>query len=122
MVTLSKYSKTRLSNILKSEDPAQLQKFKDSFLIASCVLEGATEKEWFWMIIRKLPKKRDRKLIIEDVDLLLEMINNQITLALKEDQSNEDLPGLNADEVLEILVNSDFELNTLDEWDKIRSN
>ena len=122
MVTLSKYSKTRLSNILKSEDPAQLQKFKDSFLIANCVLEGAPEKEWFWMIIRKLPKKRDRKLIIEDVDLLLEMINNQITPALEEDQSNEDLPGLTADEVLEKLVNSDFDLNTLDEWDKIRSN
>ena len=122
MVTLSKYSKTRLSNILKSEDPAQLQKFKDSFLIASCVLEGAPKKEWFWMIIRKLPKKRDRKLIIEDVDLLLEMINNQITPALEEDQSNEDLPGLTADEVLEKLVNSDFDLNTLDEWDKIRSN
>ena len=122
MVTLSKYSKTRISNILKSEDPAQLQKFKDCFLIASCVLEGAPETEWFWMIIRKLPKKRDRELIIEDVDLLLEMINNQITPALKEDQSNEDLPGLNADEVLEKLVNSDFDLNTLDEWDKIRSN
>ena len=101
MVTLSKYSKTRISNILKSEDPAQLQKFKDSFLIASCVLEGPPEKEWFWMIIRKLPKKRDRKLIIEDVDLLLEMINNQITPALEEDQSNEDLPGLTANEVLE---------------------
>ena len=122
MVTLSKYSKTRLSNILKSEDPAQLQKFKDSFLIASCVLEGAPDKEWFWMIIRKLPKKRDRKLIIEDIDLLLEMINNQITPALEEDQSNVNLPGLNADEVLEKLINSDFDLNTLDEWDKIRSN
>ena len=110
------------SNLDGSGHPAQLQKFKDSFLIASCVLEGAPEKEWFWMIIRKLPKKRDRKLIIEDVDLLLEMINNQITPALEEDQSNEDLPGLTADEVLEKLVNSDFDLNTLDEWDKIRSN
>ena len=122
MVTLSKYSKTRISNILKSEDPAQLQKFKDSFLIASCVLEGAPEKEWFWMIIRKLPKKRDRKLIIEDIDLLLEMINNQITPALEDDLDNKELPGLTDDEVLEKLVNSDFDLNTLDEWDKIRSN
>lgn len=122
MVSLSKYSKTRLGNILKSGDPAQLQKFRDTFLIASCMLEGQPEKDWFWMIIRKLPKKKDRTLVIEDVDTLLAMIGEQVNPATKSDNVPEDLPGLTTDEILGKLVNSDFDLNTLDEWDKIRSN
>lgn len=121
MVALSKYSKTRLRNILKSEDPALLQKFKDSFLIASCVQEGKPEKEWFWMIIRKLPKKKEQKLIIEDVDTLLAMLGEQIISTVKSDSGTEGLRGLSTDEVLGKLVNSDFDLKTLDEWDKIRS-
>ena len=122
MVSLSKYSKTRLGNILKSGDPAQLQKFRDTFLIASCVLEGQPEKDWFWMIIRKLPKKKDQKPIIEDVDTLLAILGEQIIPMVKCDSAPKDLPGLTTDEILGKLVNSDFDLNTLDEWDKIRSN
>ena len=86
------------------------------------MLEGQPEKDWFWMIIRKLPKKKDRTLVIEDVDTLLAMIGEQVNPAIKSDNVPEDLPGLTTDEILGKLVNSDFDLNTLDEWDKIRSN
>lgn len=120
-VALSRYSKTRLKNILKSEDPARLQKFKATFLIANCVLEGTPEKDWFWMIIRKLPRKKQQS-AADDADVLPTILSDgPLVSVAKNERAPECLQTLATDEILRKLVDSGFDLNILEEWDRIKS-
>ena len=57
-VYLSKYARTRLKNVLASGDSAHLQKFRNQFHIAYCHKEGTPENSYYWMIMRKPPKKK----------------------------------------------------------------
>lgn len=116
-IYLSKYARTRLGNVLNSRDPVQMQKFREQFHIAYCRNEGTSEDACYWMIIRRLPKKKVQTIETVDLDELLE----KIVVSSRD----EDLPGddsLTTDQMLDLLVDSDFDLNTLDQWDKIRKN
>ena len=72
----------------------------------------------FWRIERK---REWVKIAIEDMDseALLEQI---LAVTSNPIENAEAIPaaGKNTDEVLAALIDSDFDLNTLDEWDKIR--
>ena len=92
-----------------------LEKFREQFHIAYCRNEGTSEDACYWMIIRRLPKKKVQTIETVDLDELLE----KIVVSSRD----EDLPGddsLTTDQMLDLLVDSDFDLNTLDQWDKIR--
>ena len=116
IVTFSRYAKTRLTNIVAKNDPAQLEKFKTSYML----IFYEQNSSGFWRIERK--RKWVKTLAVEDLDS--EALMEQI-LAVTAEPINkaEATPatGKNTDEVLAALIDSDFDLNTLDEWDKIRS-
>lgn len=112
-VTLSQYTKTRLTNILVKNDSRQLEKFYTSYMI----IFYEQNNSGFWRIERK----RTKALVIEDLDAeaMLKKILVETNFVLNTDAALTD--GKTADAVLAALVESDFDLNTLDEWDKIKS-
>ena len=64
IVTISKYARTRIRNIIKSGDPQLLKKFRKQFHIACCTYDSrpseadCTDDIRFWMIYRGMSKKK----------------------------------------------------------------
>ena len=115
-VTFSRYARTRITNILAKNDPAQLDKFKTTYML----IFYEQNNSGFWRIERK--RKWVKTLAIEELDS--EAMLEQIMAAMANPiESSEATPtaGKNTDEVLAALIDSEFDLNKLDEWDKIRS-
>ena len=144
-VRLSRYMSTRLGNILEAEDKTALAQFTHKHIIAYC--HGYFG--YFWMIIRNIPKKEKIVSRMQHrVDLLglgdelspFDIFGYGIDdTALTEEEealmNNPQVSGLVADlslttpdhedatnKALKKLVDSNFDLKTLDEWDKIRNN
>lgn len=99
-VALSRYARTRLTNIMAKNDLEQLNKIKNSYLL----IFYEWPEQSLWRIERK--GKEVRKVLYLETE-----INS-------EPQSS----GKNTDAILDALVTSGFDLNTLDEWDKIKTN
>lgn len=123
-VELSRYARTRLTNILESGDKEKLQKFKEQYHIAYCHFEN-TDKYPFWMIKRRPPRKLDLVELM-NVDDILKAIAEVAPAkgARSAPEIHADAPDvdtLTTDQVLDRLVESDFDLNTLEQWDKIRT-
>ena len=115
-VTFSRYARTRITNILAKNDPAQLDKFKTTYML----IFYEQNNSGFWRIERK--RKWVKTLAIEELDP--EAMLEQVMAAMANPiESSEATPtaGKNTDEVLAALIDSEFDLNKLDEWDKIRS-
>lgn len=114
-VALSRYARTRITNIFAQNDPAQLEKFKTSYML----IFYEQNNKGFWRIERK--RKWVNTLSIEDLDpkTVLEQI---LAITANPADNTEATPavGKTADEVLAALIDSGFDLNTLDEWDKIK--
>ena len=114
-VALSRYARTRITNIFAQNDPAQLEKFKTSYML----IFYEQNNKGFWRIERK--RKWVNTLSIEDLDpkTVLEQI---LAITANPANNTEATPavGKTADEVLAALIDSGFDLNTLDEWDKIK--
>lgn len=119
-ICLSRYARTRLENILSSGSEKALELFKKKFYVALCQKDGVI----YWMIIRKPPRPHSE--ILEDITLDDEVSD---ILANLDSGSESELPeapvvspsdsiALTTDETLTQLVSSDFDLNTLDKWDK----
>lgn len=115
----SKYVKTRLKHIVESGKEEELRSFRKKFLIAYCestrLYEDKPLTEHFWMLIRHLPKHEFSESMMED--LINEILKNNDA----PDSRSDDAPGLSTDETLTALLLSDFDLKTLDQWDKIKS-
>lgn len=120
-VQLSRYMHTRLKNILEKEDEKALAQFTHKHIIAYCHAYFS----YFWMILRSIPKKSS---IAKEDYIGLSPDGNDGALAnqeekeliadlLLETKEQED----NTNQVLKKLVESNFDLNTLDEWDKTRN-
>lgn len=115
-VTLSRYARTRITNILAKNEPAQLEKFKTSYML----IFYEQDNTGFWRIERK--RTWTKLPTLEDMDtesLLKEIL--AVTANPFEASDSTATSGKTADEVLASLIDSDFDLNTLDEWDKIKS-
>ena len=115
-IALSRYVRTAITNILAKNDPALLEKFKKSHILI--FYEGQNSS--MWRIERKRKSKSLK--IFEDIDpeeLIKEML--AITFDDKTDSAASQDGKKSTDEILAALVASDFDLNTLDEWDKIKS-
>lgn len=116
IVTLSHYVRTRITNILAKNDPTLLENFK-----ASCMLmfyeQGHTG---FWRMERK--RKWIKLPAVEslDIDAMLETITT-IMAEPTDSSENAATPGISTNKVLAALIDSNFDLNTLDKWDKIKS-
>lgn len=112
-VSLSRYARTRISNIIVADDNEKLSRLKKNYLLLfyENVVGG------FWRIERKrrwveIPFEEET-----DVDVTSDMPslgNESSDVAATFSKSTK--------EVLAALIESGFDLNTLDEWDKIRSN
>ena len=115
-VALSQYARTRLTNILAKNDLELLDKFKNSYMLIFY--------EWSDNTLWRIERKRTWvKLDINkdfNVNALIEEIM-AVTVAKEDSSSDQPSIGKNTDEILDALIASDFDLNTLDEWDKIRS-
>jgi len=115
-VALSRYARTRVTNILSKDDLSLLERFKNSYLII--IYEWG--EDCLWRIERKRRQVKqepahdiDKVSIIDDIAALTSQGDD---VAPEQNES-----GKNTDEILAALVASDFDLNTLDEWDKIKS-
>ena len=118
LVVLSHYARTRLKNIVAGDDPQQMAQFRERSRIAYCHKEGDPEDSFFWMVIRKLPGK----VAVDPAGLegLDEELLEEPSLLMEDDPSP--VPdGLSTDEMVDALVDSGFDLNTLDKWDKTRN-
>lgn len=116
-VSLSRYSRTRFSNVIVQKDYAKLDQLKSSFML----LYYEQRETGFWRIERK---RKWVKLPIMDelnANTMLETISAVLVDA--SDKTNTlTCKDSNTDEVLTSLINSNFDLKKLDEWDKIKSN
>lgn len=115
-VTLSHYARTRITNILAKSDLDQLEKFKTSYMLIFYEKNNTS----FWRIERKRTWTKLPSLEEMDAETLLKEIL-AITASPVAASDSAATPGKTTDEVLAALIDSDFDLNTLDEWDKIKS-
>lgn len=115
-VGLSKNARSRVSNILARKDNAALDKFKASFL----VLYYECGDKSFWRIERKRTQAKSAPSFLKEpakeLDVLFFMDNVNVG-----DRKEVSISGKSTDEVLAALIESNFDLNTLEEWDKIRN-
>lgn len=114
---LGKYAKTRIKTILESGNEDAMLKFKERFHIGFCHMDGTLEDDHFWMVFRRPP--RAKGLEITDADEILSLTD---FVGLPEGGETDSTDSLTTDATLEALISSDFDLNTLDKWDKIKSN
>ena len=141
-VRLSRYANTRLQHVLESGSEEELTKFKQRFKIAYCrqstdsivILDGESqvldkelqkrkeylESERFWMIFRGMKTKKVApvELAPEDIFSLEDLPEDNVVI--KED-APEATVGLSTDDTLQKLVDSSFDLNTLEQWEKIKT-
>ena len=115
-VTLSRYARTRITNILAKSDLAQLEKFKTSYIL----IFYEQNNTGFWRIERKRTWTKLPSLEDLDAEALIKEFF-AVTTAPFAASDSAATPGKTADEVLAALIDSDFDLNILDEWDKIKS-
>ncbi len=116
VVTLSHYVRTRVTNILAKNDQAALEKFKASYML----IFYEQDMSGFWRIERKRTWVQTNLADLIDIDALTEAILSASAEPVEGNESS-DIPGKSTNEVLAALVDSNFDLNKLDEWDKIRS-
>lgn len=116
-VTLSQYVRTRLSNILVKNDAAALEKFKTSYMLVFYEHDNSG----FWRIERKRTWVKTNLADLIDTSSLVEAPLSAAAIPEEREEST-NTAGKSTDEVLAALVESDFDLKTLDEWDKIKSN
>ena len=102
-IKLSRYARTRLTHILENGDAGQMKAFKRRFRIGYCKDGINSSAEPFWLIYRGM-RKKDNKTQEKET---------------KEEAENN---GLSTDEMLETLINSEFDLSTLKKWAKTRDN
>ena len=141
-VRLSRYANTRLQHVLESGSEEELTKFKQRFKIAYCrqstdnivILDGESqgidkellkrkeylESERFWMIFRGMKTKKQSPVELNPEDLFSLEDLPEDNIVLKEDVS-EATAGLSTDDTLQKLVDSNFDLNTLEQWEKIKT-
>ena len=122
-ITMSKYARTRITNLLAKGDKDQLDKF-----IARCFLlyyeEGSSG---FWRIERKRSYNNQVETIVLDLTNLSSeetLYTQQPITTIEETKGdlNPDETKKNTDEILSELISSGFDLNILDKWDKIKNN
>ena len=115
-VMLSRYARTRVTNIIAKGDDTAMTKFKSSYLIV--FYDGP--KYGFWRIERKRTWEKATSEEMLDINTVLETIMETVSKhsGLSEPSIK---TGKTTDEVLTSLLESDFDLNILDEWDKIKS-
>ena len=74
----------------------------------------------FWMIYRGLRKKKLPVLEIKEPSLLTDIAASEFFPDDSSDSGKEKAAGLSTDEMLDTLVDSGFDLNTLEQWEKTR--
>lgn len=150
-IQLSKWINTRLKNILESGNEEELNKFKKRYKIAYCKestdnidlvslaeessdeieklernMKARLERERFWMMFRGMKTKNPNIVEVWDINSgsfeNSEADSTADNLDLLADTMEEAPKGLTSDEMLEKLVESDFDLNTLEQWEKTRKN
>ena len=117
-ISISRYASTRIRHILDSGDPKKLEFFRKKFHIALCHTAGTPSSFNTWFIFRNPPKSKEEPLDQLTKDVLHVGIDSAASVAGETDMSE---PRLNTDEILNTLIESNFDLNTLDQWDKIKS-
>lgn len=114
-VALSKYARTRLSNILNSGDEKKMERFKSTYVLILYVKDD-TE---FWRIERKrnwVGELTDSTIVFAtETDASSSSASDVSATSETPQKTNSDS---NTDKVLSELISSGFDLNTLDLWDK----
>lgn len=123
VVTMSKYVRTRITNLLAKNDKENFERF-----LSKCLLLYYEEgSKGFWRIERKRSYSKSTDVVFDFSEIpsnqsfdpaqsTTTQVNSNDTK--KETNSSND----NTDEILAELVSSGFDLNILDKWDKIKSN
>lgn len=119
-VNLSKYVKTRLKNIVSENNQDLFNKFITNCILIFYEKDGAC----YW----KIERKRKHSAIINIDDWYLDLLLHEIEEVTIEPNESSDTPTddtntskATTDEILDELVDSGFDLNILDKWDKIKS-
>ena len=117
-VNLSKYARTRLTNLVSKQDTGAINKLKSSYLLI--FYEDCNNS--FWRIERK--RSAVSTISISEFLALYGGETNSDDVAKINGDNEEPLSDNkedNTDKILQELVSSDFDLKTLDGWNKIRS-
>lgn len=116
-VMLSRYARTRVTNIIAKRDDSAMAKFKSSYLIVFY----KNSKSGFWRIERKRTRNNVTAEEIVDTSMILNTTSKVATnSSISSDSSSNS--GKTTDDILSALLESNFDLTTLDEWDKIKNN
>ncbi len=115
-VSFSHYARTRIANIVAKEENEQLTKLKKTYMLM--LYEDRSGS--FWRIERK--RRWVEIPFAEGAEAaMLDMISAATSRPVENDNATAS-HGKSTAEVLAALIDSNFDLNTLDEWEKIKSN
>ena len=112
-MALSKYVRTRLTNILAKNDAKALANFKVRYLLV--IYEN------MWRLERKNVPGSD---VVGTFDLSApegELVDLSVPDAEAANSNEPQTLRLTTDEMLQTLISSNFDLNKLDLWDKTKS-
>lgn len=118
-ISISKPARAHLMAIL-GKDSEDLNSFYSDHIIAYCQSE-----DFFWMITCGVPKQKQ-----DNANATTESSNDSVyiekDLSLQElcvpNSSKKSFESKSMDEILKELVNNNFDLSVLDQWDKIKNN
>ena len=125
-VVLGRYVKTRLKSILEGGREEDMKAFKSRYHIGFCHKEGMPDNDFFWMLFRRPPRAKKESLAIDESDEAWMMMQGGKKIPIAQGPTppltNTDSgKTLSTNETLDILVSSNFDLKTLDQWDKTKS-
>lgn len=116
-VNLSKYVKTRLTNIVLEKNQELFNKFLSNCILILYEKEGSC----YWKIERKRKHSTINNINNFDLEHILHEIQ-EITVETEDPLAhNTNTTKANTDEILKELVGSGFDLNIIDKWDKIKN-
>lgn len=112
-VAISKSARAHLKTILDSNSK---DKALDSFF-AKHIIAYCHSKDYFWLITQGIPKKKsDNTNVVVGVQEYLVPNDSYIPNSIKDSRNKK-----STDEVLDELIQTGFDLNILDQWDKIKN-
>lgn len=114
-VMVSRKCATIVSDTMSSGNPEELSRLKDTLYIVLCKKQ---DRKPFWMIMKSNPKKILKPEISKDENVVLTPNGYDMGAHLSKELVSPEKKESNIDNILSEFIESNFDLNILDKWDK----
>ena len=136
-VSISKYVRTRLNNIFENGATEEaVEKFKKKYRICYCTYDidagsypqpitktdDSAKKIYFWVLTRPHIRKRSSREPIPNIDVLFSMYSIDKESHEQDATPETENSHYSTDEILSKLVESGFDLNLLELWERTKTN